>query len=163
MVSSIVKTIDLAEIVSADDPTIDQVELLRWGYIESALVIITSSIPCLRSLVVSMKNNYSSRETAHNYELRTPYHAGNATATVNSRRIHKTKPTNMHPHFGSEEHILEIDQVDKPITDNGSSKSVTAGITRQFDISVVSKGHDMDFDQNSLSQHSGGDKRTRSP
>jgi hypothetical protein len=72
MVSSIVKTAELAEIVTANDLTVDQIDL-RWGYIESSLITITLSIPCLRDLAMSTGNNYLSRDVSHSYELRISY------------------------------------------------------------------------------------------
>lgn len=52
MVASIIKTVQIRVLVSVDsDPTVATVDLERWLYIETYLVIITTSIPCLRSLI----------------------------------------------------------------------------------------------------------------
>ncbi|OKL57742.1 hypothetical protein UA08_06926 [Talaromyces atroroseus] len=56
MVASIIKTVQIEVLGSVDsDPTIATVDLERWLYIETYLVIITTSIPCLRSLLRTKK------------------------------------------------------------------------------------------------------------
>lgn len=51
MVASIVKTVQIRVLATPDeDPTTATVALDRWMYIESCVVIITVSIPCIRSL-----------------------------------------------------------------------------------------------------------------
>ncbi|KAJ5116273.1 hypothetical protein N7456_000621 [Penicillium angulare] len=75
MAASIVKTVELNTIAHTEDPTVDQVLLLRWVYIEATIVLITSSIPCLRPLFVAMSKNFSSypRQT---YEMDGSYGHG---------------------------------------------------------------------------------------
>ncbi|OJJ50113.1 hypothetical protein ASPZODRAFT_128718 [Penicilliopsis zonata CBS 506.65] len=73
MIASVVKTVLITTIARTSDPTVDQVTLLRWVYIEAAIVIITASIPCLRSLfVVAVANlfNASTKQKAATYGLR---------------------------------------------------------------------------------------------
>jgi hypothetical protein len=55
-----VKTVELRSIIVSGDIIIVQAQLLHWAYIEAGLVVITSSIPCLRPLFVGMVKNYSS-------------------------------------------------------------------------------------------------------
>jgi hypothetical protein len=57
MVASIIKTLQIRVLVSVDsDPTVATADLERWLYIETYLVIITTSIPCLRSLIRTRKS-----------------------------------------------------------------------------------------------------------
>lgn len=57
MIASIIKTIQIRVLVSVDsDPTVATANLERWLYIETYLVIITTSIPCLRSLIRKKKS-----------------------------------------------------------------------------------------------------------
>lgn len=52
MIASIMKTVQTSVLaVSDNNPTVATVNMERWLYIETYLVIITSSIPCLRSLL----------------------------------------------------------------------------------------------------------------
>lgn len=56
MTASIIKTVQTHILAKVDhDPTTATVNLERWLYIETYLVIITASIPCIRSLTRSMK------------------------------------------------------------------------------------------------------------
>jgi hypothetical protein len=58
MIASIIKTVQIRILVSVDsDPTVATADLERWLYIETYLVIITTSIPCLRSLIHMRKSS----------------------------------------------------------------------------------------------------------
>jgi hypothetical protein len=58
MIASIIKTVQIRVLVSVDsDPTVATADLERWLYIETYLVIITTSIPCLRSLIRTRKSS----------------------------------------------------------------------------------------------------------
>lgn len=59
MIASIIKTVQIRVLVSVDsDPTVATADLERWLYIETYLVIITTSIPCLRSLIRTRKSDF---------------------------------------------------------------------------------------------------------
>lgn len=61
MVASIIKTVQIKVLANVDsDPTVATADLERWLYIETYLVIITTSIPCLRSLLRMRKVNSAS-------------------------------------------------------------------------------------------------------
>ncbi|CAI7582173.1 unnamed protein product [Penicillium bialowiezense] len=71
-----------------DDPTVATVSYDRWLFIEAYLVIITASIPCIRSLLRSFEDRYTaSGRSLH--ELNSPY-AG--TSVQNSRRMTPNNP-----------------------------------------------------------------------
>ncbi|KAJ5288038.1 hypothetical protein N7478_003724 [Penicillium angulare] len=56
MVAAIIKIVQTRVLASSDmDPTIATINYDRWLYIETYLVIITASIPCLRSILRSVK------------------------------------------------------------------------------------------------------------
>ena len=121
MVASLIKTIHLPEISYFSDPTYTPVNLARWGFVETYVVIITASIPCIRSLVVSSikvltSNNKSSNDRT--YELSSRYTAKSARKSVvpsmNRRRpdskLHGTHHTRHNdPENGSMDHILEFE------------------------------------------------------
>jgi hypothetical protein len=69
MVASIIKTTKLDAIPSIDYlGASGGLSFFRWGYAENAIIIITSSIPCLRSLAINsvrkMRNTYPGRSYA---------------------------------------------------------------------------------------------------
>lgn len=68
-VASLFKIVALKEIASTNI-TGATASLIRWGLIESYIVIITASLPCLRSLVVStihyMTTSFHARFTNRN-------------------------------------------------------------------------------------------------
>lgn len=80
MAASVVKTVQIHVLVSASsDPTMATVNLERWLYIETYLVIITTSIPCIRPLIRSFNRNreysYGTRSNNlynHTHELNSP-------------------------------------------------------------------------------------------
>ncbi|KAL3462649.1 integral membrane protein [Aspergillus heterothallicus] len=74
MVASIIKTTKLNEIPSITNlGAAGGVSFFRWGYAENAIIIITSSIPCLRSLAISsvrkIQNSSRSAGEGRSYAL----------------------------------------------------------------------------------------------
>lgn len=94
MVASIVKTIQIHVLASASsDPTMATVNLERWLYIETYLVIISTSIPCIRPLFRpfnrSREYSYGTRSNNMYYnnnthELNSPY-AENSASSFRTR------------------------------------------------------------------------------
>lgn len=88
MVACIIKTVQLHLIDRPGDPTIAQAQLLHWAYIEAGLVVITSSVPCLRPLFIAMAKNFSSSPRP-TYELTPAFgQSHNHTRTHVTSRIH---------------------------------------------------------------------------
>ncbi|KAE8154070.1 hypothetical protein BDV25DRAFT_167779 [Aspergillus avenaceus] len=120
MAASIVKTTKLDEVPGITNlGTAGAVELIRWGYVENSLIIITSSIPCIRPLVISSVKKFSSNNYSRSYEMRRPF-TGNrkpgeyGNQTAQSRRkltqdqhletgsIERLDPYSRHAGFGSQ-------------------------------------------------------------
>ncbi|KAJ5139394.1 uncharacterized protein N7515_004242 [Penicillium bovifimosum] len=73
MVASIIKTTKLNSVPSITNMgAAGGIELIRWGYIENVIIIITSSIPCIRPLVISSVRKISSGKFTHTDEPSTP-------------------------------------------------------------------------------------------
>jgi hypothetical protein len=88
MVSCIIKTVELRLIGKTGDPTTVQANLLYWAYIEAGLVVITSSVPCLRPLFVATAKD-SSSSPRPTYELTPIYgQASNHTRSHITSRAH---------------------------------------------------------------------------
>jgi hypothetical protein len=68
MVASIIKTVQLGQIRYSNGSA-GALSLTRWGLIESYLVIITTSIPCLRSLFIFFSQQFVSSHRSMSYEL----------------------------------------------------------------------------------------------
>lgn len=83
-----VKTIELRSITVPGDIIVVQAQLSHWAYIEAGLVVITSSVPCLRPLFVGMEKNFSSSPRP-TYELTPTFgHANNHTSSYITSRTH---------------------------------------------------------------------------
>jgi hypothetical protein len=89
MVASVIKVVQTRIFAHPDDdPTVATVSYDRWLFIEAYLVIITASIPCVRSLLRPFEGR-STGTGRSAYELSSPY-AG--TSLPNSRRMTPTTP-----------------------------------------------------------------------
>jgi hypothetical protein len=89
MVASIIKVVQTRIFAHPDDdPTVATVSYDRWLFIEAYLVIITASIPCIRSLLRPFEGR-STNTGRSAYQLSSPY-AG--TSVHNSRRMTPTTP-----------------------------------------------------------------------
>ena len=142
MVASIVKTTKLNQVPSVTNlGSTGAVELIRWGYVENALIIITSSIPCIRPLIISSVRKISSGGFTRSYELTGPFSGNRRTAgneTAQSRRQRKWTKTET----GSVERILEPHGTQHTHNTSvsgrrDSSERMEPGITKQVEISVT--------------------------
>lgn len=84
MAAAIIKTVQTHVLGTSDtDPTIATVNYDRWLYIETYLVIITASIPCIRSLFRSMGSRKISSGNTHELNSRC---ATSSTRNTRTRR-----------------------------------------------------------------------------
>ncbi|KAJ5156897.1 uncharacterized protein N7482_007997 [Penicillium canariense] len=145
MVASIIKTTKLDQVPALTNMRAAQgLELMRWAYLENVIIIITSSIPCIRPLIISSVRKISS--VARSYELSGPSSgpssgrrsAGNDTSQSRLGRLRRlTKSHNAEN--GSVDYILE-DSTHTSTTIGGRPDSLErehAGITKQVEISVM--------------------------
>jgi len=71
MVAAIIKTVQTHVLATSDsDPTIATVTYDRWLFIETYLVIVTTSIPSIRSLFRSMDGRKISSKNTHELSCR---------------------------------------------------------------------------------------------
>ncbi|KAJ5578002.1 uncharacterized protein N7459_006966, partial [Penicillium hispanicum] len=90
MVAAIIKAIETRILATSDtDPTIATVNYDRWLYIEAYLVIITASIPCLRSLLRAFQGRVMRSRDTH--ELSSPYAVNSMRTTQTKRRESSTE------------------------------------------------------------------------
>ena len=70
MVASIIKTTQLDKIPSVVNiGASGGISLIRWGYTENVIIIITSSVPCVRPLFISSVRKVSSATRSWSHEL----------------------------------------------------------------------------------------------
>lgn len=142
MVASIIKTTKLNQVPSITNlGSTGGLELIRWGYVENAIIIITSSIPCIRPLIISSVRKISSGGFSRSYELSGPY---------NGARSDQNKPHHSHslsrgpkspnPKQDSVERILGPGAYVNTARSESPTESHTDAsvIKKQVDISVVS-------------------------
>jgi hypothetical protein len=103
MAASVVKAVQTRVLAYAhDDPTVATVDYDRWLYIEAYVVIITASIPCIRSLIRSVRGGTGTGRSA--YELSSSYAENSMSAR--SRRL-APKSMMRIPESSSADDILE--------------------------------------------------------
>lgn len=149
MIASIIKTTKLNQVPSITNLGAGGgIELIRWGYIENTLIIITSSIPCIRPLIISSVRKLSS--VTRSYELSSPFSGRQtdqyeASESRRARRFHfsghSQKNHAVDPEDGSVDRILGRSQsVHTSATavgrESSSPTQENVGITKQVDISV---------------------------
>lgn len=89
MVAAVIKAVETRVLATSDtDPTIATVNYDRWLYIEAYLVIITASIPCLRSLLRALQGRVARSRDTH--ELSSPYAVSSMRTARTKRRASST-------------------------------------------------------------------------
>ncbi|KAJ5905135.1 uncharacterized protein N7473_002051 [Penicillium subrubescens] len=145
MIASIIKTTKLDELPGITNlGATGGVELIRWGYVENSIIIITSSIPCIRPLIISSVRKFSS--VTRSYELSGPFsgHRTQGNETNHSKMARRfNKSHNLEN--GSVERILDHSTHTHTSTTIGGRPDTPEreypGITKQVEISVVSDDH----------------------
>ncbi|CAG7918817.1 unnamed protein product [Penicillium olsonii] len=126
MIASVIKVVETRVFAHPDDdPTVATVSYDRWLFIETYLVIITASIPCIRSLLRSSRERHTASARSV-YELHSVYAENSVSG---SRRMTPTTPRKAEARVtdGNEslEEILQWndDNVDHFHEQAGSTKS----------------------------------------
>ncbi|KAE8352509.1 hypothetical protein BDV28DRAFT_148968 [Aspergillus coremiiformis] len=140
MIASIVKTTKLKDVPSITNlGTSGSVELIRWGYVENSLIIITSSIPCIRPLLMSSVKKFSSNGFSHSYELRSPFTGNRRTRENETTQSQRKLATHHDIEAESIEQILDPYSPQTVISGNPSSLNpLEGGITKRVELSVYS-------------------------
>ncbi|KAG0155249.1 dihydroxyacetone kinase [Penicillium digitatum] len=112
MAASIMKAVQTRVLAHAhDDPTTATVNYDRWLYIEAYVVIITASIPCIRSLMRSVRGGTTGTGRSA-YELSSPC-TGSSVPTPRSRRLTPKAMIRIQDHSSADDilegHHIEID------------------------------------------------------
>lgn len=150
MVASIIKTTKLDTLPSITNlGTAGGIELIRWGYVENAIIIITSSIPCIRPLIISSVRKFSS--ITRSYELSGPFSNRRTTPNENTQS-RKPRGKSHDLEYGSIDHILDRENSTTIAGDSVPQGDLPPGITKQVDIEVIS---DDNTSRSGSSRHTG--------
>lgn len=144
MIASIIKTTKLDTLPSVTQIGVDgATELIRWGYVENSIIIITSSIPCIRPLIISSVRKFSS--VTRSYELSGPFsgHRTGQNDTHHSKMARRFTKSHNLDNNNSVERILNPSHTHTSTTVGGRSESPDGypGITKQVEITVISDEH----------------------
>lgn len=140
MIASIIKTTKLGSVPSITNIGAGGgIELIRWGYIENVIIIITSSIPCIRPLIISSVRKISSGKYSRSYELSLPF---NARKSAGPNETNQSRTCKFHSDLENHsiDHILDHDRSVHTGTSVGAPDSPTfstPGIKKQVEISVI--------------------------
>jgi hypothetical protein len=116
------------------------IELIRWGFAENLIIIITSSVPCIRPLLISSVRKLSSAARSRSYELSGPFSGNRGVQSKTSRNNHSSGRSDNN---GYEEEDLpeETDSIERILQDAETAernRELRRGITKQVEISVMS-------------------------
>ncbi|RDW61692.1 uncharacterized protein DSM5745_10364 [Aspergillus mulundensis] len=138
------------------------IELIRWGYAENLIIIITSSVPCIRPLLISSVRKISSAARSRSYELSGPF-----SSTRKSKGRNFTGPggTGERDVEHDHEHDLpdetdSIERILRDAEDQERRRDMRRGITKQVEVRVLSAhspspspGHSVHSSQGSSSRY----------
>ncbi|KAL4778072.1 hypothetical protein BJX76DRAFT_366771 [Aspergillus varians] len=139
MVASIIKCTKYGDIPGITNlGATGGIELIRWGFAENLIIIITSSVPCIRPLLISSVRKLSSGARSRSYELSGPF-SGHKGPTKPSRNNHST------PHSSNRDYEPDLpdetDSIERILQDAEQAernREMRLGITKQVEISVMS-------------------------
>ncbi|OJJ57232.1 hypothetical protein ASPSYDRAFT_134175 [Aspergillus sydowii CBS 593.65] len=117
------------------------IELIRWGYAENLIIIITSSVPCIRPLLISSVRKLSSAARSRSYELSGPFSGNKAVQSRTSPNNHSSRRSDNENQAYEEDLPEETDSIERILQDAETAernRELRRGITKQVEISVMS-------------------------
>lgn len=159
MGAALAKTVQLNEI--NDRSLSGTMNLIRWGYLEAHLVIITASIPCLRSLILSgFHYMNSSGQRSRSYELGAAFtgtRRGTTTVSAHNNSQHRRVDSRLRTMLSngndgddgaSAHHILgsrnSMDAVKFSESNSQDSRTGPIGIQKHVDVTITMHNHSPD-------------------
>ncbi|KAJ5608245.1 hypothetical protein N7537_004864 [Penicillium hordei] len=149
-VGAIMKAVYLRQILTWDS-TANAIELTCWAMIECYLVIISASVPCLRSLVISSVRQLFASDKSSNFPITSLYRNGTASHQRATNRV-QTNPeaSGSRQNFfsGARGEDIEMGATRTSVNANDSDDGgglTGDGIAKTVDISVTwEEGHRRD-------------------
>ncbi|KAL4800108.1 hypothetical protein BDV19DRAFT_171533 [Aspergillus venezuelensis] len=138
MIASIIKCTKYGDIPGITNlGSTGGVELIRWGYAENLIIIITSSVPCIRPLLVSSVRKISSAAKSRSYELSGPFSGNKHSKTSRQLGSHSHGDTpDLEPDLPDENDSIE--QILRNAEEADRNREFRRGITKQVEVSVLS-------------------------
>ncbi|KAI9375102.1 hypothetical protein BJX61DRAFT_495286 [Aspergillus egyptiacus] len=134
MIASIIKTTKYGDIPGITNlGSQGGIELIRWGFAENLIIIITSSVPCIRPLLISSVRKLSSATRSKSYELSGPF----------SRPRHASRygTSGRSLNAGAEDEAGgdadSIERILRSAEEGERSRELQSGIRKQVEISVL--------------------------
>ncbi|KAL5335613.1 hypothetical protein BJX70DRAFT_311168 [Aspergillus crustosus] len=138
MIASIIKTTkynDLPGITNLGASASGGIELIRWGFAENLIIIITSSVPCIRPLLISSVRKISSAAKSRSYELSGPF-TGHKGYSKNNQSAQGHPDLEGEPDLPDETDSIE--RILRGAEEMERHRDLRRGITKQVEISVRS-------------------------
>lgn len=137
MVASIIKTTKYGDIPSITNlGSTGGIELIRWGYAENLIIIITSSVPCIRPLLISSVRKISS--AAKSYELSGPFSSSKGPSRPSRYNYAGTPSENRDVEQDLPDETDSIERILRNAEDEERKQELRRGITKQVEVSVMS-------------------------
>ncbi|KAL2823239.1 hypothetical protein BDW59DRAFT_148880 [Aspergillus cavernicola] len=111
------------------------IELIRWGYAENLIIIITSSVPCIRPLLISSVRKISSAARSRSYELSGPFSGNKGPSKYNQSG--PSQAPGAEPDYPDDSDSIE--RILRGAEEADRNRELRRGITKQVEISVSSE------------------------
>ncbi|KAL4878070.1 hypothetical protein BJY04DRAFT_196672 [Aspergillus karnatakaensis] len=137
MIASIIKSTkygDLPGITNLGASAHGGIELIRWGFAENLIIIITSSVPCIRPLLISSVRKISSAAKSRSYELSGPFSGHKHGYTRNNQ---SSARGDLEQEADLPDETDSIERILRGAEEMERNRELRRGITKQVEISVL--------------------------
>ncbi|KAL6230249.1 hypothetical protein BDW75DRAFT_76598 [Aspergillus navahoensis] len=139
MIASIIKTTKYNDIPGITNlGATGGVELIRWGFAENLIIIITSSVPCIRPLLISSVRKISSAAKSRSYELSGPFSGNKSKGRGYTGRDGATGERDVEEDNDLPDEMDSIERILRDAEDRERNREMRRGITKQVEVRVLS-------------------------
>ncbi|KAL4971901.1 hypothetical protein BDW66DRAFT_155223 [Aspergillus desertorum] len=139
MIASIIKTTKYGDIPGITNlGSTGGIELIRWGFAENLIIIITSSVPCIRPLLISSVRKISSAAKSRSYELSGPFTGNKSKGRGYTGYDGETGERDADGEHDLPDDSDSIERILRDAEDRERNREMRRGITKQVEVSVLS-------------------------
>ncbi|KAL4808591.1 hypothetical protein BDV18DRAFT_87864 [Aspergillus unguis] len=139
MVASIIKCTKYGDIPGITNlGSTGGIELIRWGYAENLIIIITSSVPCIRPLLISSVRKISSAARSRSYELSSHFSSNKGPSRPSRQNYSGTPSESRDVEQDLPDETDSIERILRHVEDEERKKELRRGITKQVEVSIMS-------------------------
>ncbi|KAL4996669.1 hypothetical protein BDV10DRAFT_202261 [Aspergillus recurvatus] len=139
MIASIIKTTKYGDIPGITNlGSTGGIELIRWGFAENLIIIITSSVPCIRPLLISSVRKISSAAKSRSYELSGPFSGNKSKGRGYTGRDGETGERDVEGDNDLPDESDSIERILRDAEDRERNRDMRRGITKQVEVRVLS-------------------------